>query len=376
MTKRLSIGRGYVRRPLRPGASILLAVIAMAAATAAFGQVPPVHRVQPNRRIFNPQRPRRAVESPEVAVNRQQAVQVISLYLRQGVKQPHVGEQTTHLYQGMLSDARQLVKYAGPGRVRMEYISPDHLKGEIILISGGRFFLYKPGPQPKILEGVATPEEFQGRIRAVLKGINNRTIQVRTVGEELIAGQRAAIVEIHSAGGFYLKFWIDETTGVRLKYQNLDAAGRAVSETYFTSIDYEAKTEPADFNPALLPNVPHEPLLPEGPPLATVQEAQQRVGYTIKQPAIPTGFHMNGVWVVNSAGRNVVIMRYTDDVNTYALFQSPQGKPGAAPLKTVVQVVKQMRLRNVGHWLADGIGLPIVGNLKPENVRMIVESTQ
>lgn len=356
----------------RPGGVLLLAAISTSVLLPSTA-MPQARRI-PQRRVFVQPRPRQLSESPEEQANRREAVQLISLFLRQGVKQPHVGEQITRLFQGMVRDARQIVKYAGPGRVRMEYLSPENLKGETILIVGGRFFQYKPGPQPRVFEGVALPEELQGRIRELLQGINKRTIQVRIMGEEQIAGQRAGIVEIHSTGGFYLKFWIDEVTGVRLKYQNLDPQGRAVSETFFTSIDYEGKTEPGDFDPRTLPNVRHEPLLPEGKPLATVQEAQQLVAYTIKQPAVPPGFHLSGIWVVNSAGRSVTIMRFTDGVNTYALFQSPQGRPGAERPKQTVPPIGRLVRNGVAHWALDGMGFTLIGNLRAENAQLIVDS--
>src|SRR2546421_2808520 len=151
-----------LRRALRPGTSVLLAVIAGAAVIPAAAQTA---RVRPQRRVFVQRRPVGAPENPEERANRQEAVRLISLYLQKGIRQPHAGEQTTHLYQGMISDARQTVRYAGPGRVRMEYVSPENLKGEVILITGGRFFQYKPGPRPRILEGVATQEEMQVRVR-------------------------------------------------------------------------------------------------------------------------------------------------------------------------------------------------------------------
>src|SRR5204862_1613361 len=115
-----------------------------------------------------------------------------------------------------------------------------------------------------ILDGVATPEEFQTRLQALKDQVQIGKVQVRVVGEEQIAGRLCSIVEIRSVGGgaFYLRFWIDQQTGVRLKYENRDPSGRPVSETYFTSIDYNAVIDRRELTPASLPNVRHEPRLP------------------------------------------------------------------------------------------------------------------
>src|SRR5258706_3990788 len=259
-----------VMRWTRPGVITLLAVVALVFAhPQAFSQQRP--RILRRGAIIMP--PRNAPVDPAVAANAAQARQLISLFLQKGVQQPHNGEQITRLLQGMVHETRQEIKYLGPNRIRMEYVSPPDIKGEIILIANGRYFQYTPGPPPKILDGIATPEEFQARIRELFKGMGNRSIRVRQVGDELIAGRKTGIVEIRSASGFYLKFWIDEETGVRLKYQKLDNMGRAVSETFFTAISYEPAPVPDDFRPIILPNVPHEPLMPDSQPLGSIQAA-------------------------------------------------------------------------------------------------------
>jgi hypothetical protein len=315
--------------------------------------------------------PRNAPVDPAVAANAAQARQLIALFLQKGVKQPHTGEQITRLLQGTVHETRQSIKYMGPGRNRMEYLSPPDIRGEIILIANGRFFHYIPGPPARILDGFATPEEFQARIRELFKGMNNRTIRVQLVGDETIAGRRAGIVEIRAAGSFFLKFWIDDETGVRLKYQKLDNMGRAVSETFFTSINYELVPPQDDFRPILLPNVPHEPLMPDSQPLGSIQAAQQLVPYIIKEPAIPNGYHTSGIWVIaGPGGHPATILRYTDGVNTYGIFMNQ-----ASPLAADAPEMRIIRQHNgVAHWVVRGIAYTLIGNLRPLNVRLITDS--
>lgn len=303
-----------------------------------------------------------------------QARELMMLFLREGMRQPYAGTQVTRLLQagGRVRETQQTVKYAGPGRMRIDYTSPPALRGEVILIAGGRFYHYRPG-RATILDGVATPGAFQTRVRELQQGIRKGTVQVRMVGQEQIAGRSAGIVEIRSqgAGAFYLKFWIDEQTGVRLKHANLDPQGSTVTETYFTSIDYSPQFGLAEFGPGTLPNLPHEPLLPEAPPLPSVKEAQAQVGYTIREPAVPSGFHASGIWVVPGMGsRRTTIFRYTDGVNTVALFESPRplqrANPASAPLRA--------SRNGVAHWATGDMAYALIGNLRPEDLRTMADS--
>ena len=314
-----------------------------------------------------------ALESRKDAPEITKAREALGLFLRRGQQQPHAGEQVTRLLRGRVRETRQMVKHAGPGRTRMEYLSPPNLSGETILIVGGRFFHYKPSPENKILEGVAPPGELAERARELQQRLRRGAIQARVVGNEQVAGREASIVEIRPVRPVapYLKFWIDSSTGVRLKYQSLDASGRVASETYFTRVDYQPDFTATDFQPSSLPNVPHEPLLPKKPPLATVSAAQAQAPYTIREPSVPEGFRLNGVWVVPGGNRrHTTILRYTDGVNSFALFQSPAG--GNRPIRAGGRLP---RFRNgVAQWTANGMGYILIGNLKPESVSTISES--
>ncbi len=302
----------------------------------------------------------------------------MGLFLREGMSQRYSGEQVTRLYMGRVAETRQIIKCDGPGRLRMEYISPEKLKGETILITGGHIFHFKPPPENKILEGVALPEEFQARAVGFRQGVKNGTIHVQVVGQELIAGQQCSIVEIRSVSGghFYLRFWIDEQTGVRLKIENRDPQGRSVSETAFTKVDYTTPIPQTEFRPNSLPNVPHEARLPETPPLPNVAAAQQQIAYTIREPAVPAGFHLNGVWVVTGRiGRKTTILRYTDGVNTFALFEVPivekQPGPGAARPRAKLRA---MFHNDVAHWRSGDLNFALIGHLRRETMQTIAES--
>ncbi|MGC8669201.1 MAG: hypothetical protein ACP5VE_13905 [Chthonomonadales bacterium] len=301
-----------------------------------------------------------------------EARQLVLLYLRKGIRQPYTGEEITRILEGRLVESRQNVTYGGPGRIRMEYVSPPAMKGEILLITGGRMYQYRPS-RGDILDGMASGAELAERVREIAAGLRSGQITARVVGDELVAGVWTTIVEIRSirSDEWFLRFWIDPKTGVRLRFMRLDGQGRAMAETTFASITYLPSADGRLFSPASLPQVPHVPRLPNTPPLASVEMAQAQVGYAIRVPALPDGYHLNGVWVApDPVGRKTTILRYTDGVNNFALFETPlpagRGRPNAAPW---------IRPRlGVAHWTAYGLAFTLIGHLAPHEYRQIADS--
>lgn len=308
--------------------------------------------------------------SPE---DQNRAREIVRLYLRQGSRQPYQAEERTRLFRDRMIESTQIVKHQGPGRTRIEYTDPPLLQGDILLVNGGRIFKYIRR-QNRILEGPVPVEEFNNRAQALLQGVIKGRITVRVVGSEQIAGQNAAIVEIRPVrgGAFFKRLWIDERTGVRLKIEDADPQGNVISTSYFTRIDYSPSFLPRDFSPASLPNVPHEPLLPDTPPLPNVQAAQQQVPYPIYEPSLPAEFTLTGVWVAPPAGQPVTILRYTDGVITFALFQHPVRLPQNAPERRRVPPARL--INGAARWISGDRSYFLIGNLKPETFRQIVSS--
>jgi hypothetical protein len=347
--------------------------IAILAATLSLGLVLPSFNAQaqaPERPAIRRARILNALgkQNPNPEVRR--AREIMALFLRQGSKQPYIGEQTTQVMAGGL-ESTQIVKHRGPLVERIQFLTPSRMSGEIILQYAGRFQHYKPS-QNVVLEGVASPEVFQGQVKEILQGIKSGKISVRVVGSQTVAEQAASIVEMRTPEGGW-RLWIDNRTGVRLKSEQLNAQGSVSVTTYFTKIDYAPTFDPKDFNAGSLPRVRHEASLPSGPPLANVQAAQQLVDYTIREPAIPAGFRLSGVWVVELPGSHKVsVLRYTDGPNNFTLFEQKVRQKVATqkPLDG-----KPFR-RNLRHWVAGDISFSLLGNLRPASLEQIVDSLQ
>lgn len=327
---------------------------------------------QPSGEQGFPRRGRGSPPAGQRSAEFQRAREVLQFYFRQGQKTPFLAEQTTRILADTVRESQLIVKHGGPGKERMEFLSPAGMKGEIILQAGGRFFNYKPS-QNRILEGIAPPEVLEMRTREFLEDVRAGRVTVRVTGSEIVAGQNATIVEIRGGNGGK-RLWIDDRTGVRLRFEELNAQGSVIQSSYFTKVDYAPAFTPGDFLPRSLPNVPHEAQFPTRPPLPNVQAAQQQVSYTIREPSLPEGCRLTGVWVVTPApGREVTIIRYTDGVTTFALFQQPAprallnnaNKPAARAV---------FKTNGVIHWLSGDRHFTLLGNITRETARQIVDS--
>lgn len=346
-------------------------VCALVSACAAVGAcvLPAIAQRPPGPGAQAIREPRAAAASPGVDPR---ARQLIELYLKQGLKQPYVAQQTTRLLESRVLESTQIVKHAGPARERIEYLTPRRMLGEIILIDGGRLYNYKPGPNARILEGVATPEELQSRAADLLRAIRAGRTSLAVVGTQIIAGQNAVLVEIRTRGvnRFYKRMAIDEKTGVRLRLEDVSPRGVVVREVFVTKIDYTPIFDRADFRPDLLPAVRREPRFPSTPLLENVAAAQAQVSYTIRTPNVPVGFALNGVWVVGmSALRRTTILRYSDGVTTFALFETP-----APPRMPPAARNRVQRLPGAVSWVSHDLIFSLIGNLKPESVDRIMAS--
>ncbi len=295
------------------------------------------------------------------------ARQIINLFLTAGQKQLFVAEQTTRLMNGSMQESQLIVKQGGPGKERLEFIGPQKNAGEIILTVGGHLWNYKPRLN-RIFEGFTSPDDFQMRAKQFRDDVASGKIRINVVGNEVICGRNTSIVEIAGGNGAK-KLWIDDVNGVRLKSEELNSVGAVVQTSYFTRVDFEIINNPNDFRPDLLPSVKHEAMFPVGPPLESVAVAQMKVPYTIREPALPAGYKLTGIWLVDSArSAPITVLRYTDGVRTFALFEQSL-PPNAKVLPAAV------RSRNgVAHWTSANQVFTLLGNMRPDFIANIANS--
>lgn len=252
------------------------------------------------------------------------AREMLRLYLRSGQTTPYEGEQITQTFGAAPTETRQIVKRAGRGRLRIEYLSPPHRKGEILLMLGSRFFHYVPEPRPRLVESETAPLDGGEQVRQLLDDVRVGRVQVACIGEQTVAGREARILDVRSGNQrSYRRLWLDTQTGVRLKHETISGDGRLMATAYFTRISYWPALDFREFRPESLPQAPVEFQVPASPPLDSLEKAEQQAGFPIKRPAVPPGYQLQGIWVMGTPGARSVLLRYSDGVNTFLLTQRP-----------------------------------------------------
>lgn len=303
--------------------------------------------------------------------NENRARRLLALYLHRGQTTPYIAEQTTRTFTGGMAESRQIVKHAGPGRQRIEYLAPNARRGDVILIVGSRMLHYRAQPRPRLFTGDAPADHFATRARDLLISVRKGRVRLDLVGSEEVSGRPAAIVDIHpKGGGAHKRFWIDTEYGVCLKHETINRSGDVLASTKLTRIDYAPRLNDREFNPASLPAAPIEAMVPRSPSVGTIAEAQKQVAFTIRAPSAPDRYTVRGIWIIGEGAKRGVLLRYSDDVNPFTVTLRAAPKLEARTLKDA----PPRRRRGITVWTSRGVVYSLIGTLSREVQRSIVDS--
>ncbi len=274
-------------------------------------------------------------------------------------------------------------------RLRLDFLEPAELDGDIMLIAPNQYRYYHKRTNVLDLAFWPTAQNEGGMQMRVLNAIRQRRIAISQVGQEIVAGHKATIVEISGQGpagqvGFQSKYWIEPESGVKLKQETAGPRGVVFSRSYFTSIaiGLEANVLPRDFEPPILQTATPNPIIPlETQRYATVAEARAKLLFTPLEPtSLPAGFRLNGVWVFpppNAARLEnyAALLRYSDGVTNFNLYERLH--PNARPLLNPDRRIPWRR--SIQRWqvtLPGGSTLDIlyIGHLTVEQVQAVYRS--
>lgn len=290
-------------------------------------------------------------------------IRLLQLMLSQGPRARYIGEQTTRLLEGEIAESRQIVKHAGPGRERIEFMAPPRIRGEVMLNLPGKRLHLRMRPRPRVVE-MNVPLDVQIRpIRELLLAVRKKRIVVRHIGQEQIAGRIADIIEAKPLASVpYKRLWIDRETGVRLRYETVDTSGSVIATSYFTRIDYTPDLAMSEFSPAsLTAKAPSAPAM-RANAVASVADAQSKVGFRIREPLLPPPFRRTGVWLVGSGDAVSVAITYSDGVNTLRLTQR-KVDPAIARLRQ--GAAREPIIRpGAAHWLSGDVLFTLSGSVR------------
>lgn len=219
---------------------------------------------------------------------------------------------TSYLQGGEISS--EVVVYRKAGMTRYEYRSPE-LRGLVLIDRGNTLIRVDPNTRTATVE---TVHRSPATVELVL-----RNYQAVLAGQEQLLGRQTDVVTLQpkQGSGPSRKLWIDRATGVVLRTEQYNSAGKLVSRSLFLSLDWKAS--PADSLFAI----------PEGwrqvnAPLQSEQhwekeELSRRLRFTIREPGyVPPGFVLDGFHlVVRPNAQPSAHIRYVDGLNSISIFE-------------------------------------------------------
>lgn len=145
-------------------------------------------------------------------------------------------------------------------------------------------------------------------------------------GEDTVAGQPCHIIAVRDGKGrLSHRYWIDQSTYVKLKRQYFDDRQRIVWSATFLTIDYAPVFAVGLFT--LEPQPGWQVISLESPPRRmTVAEAEKEAGFSAHLPSyMPAGYTLlrDQVAVTEVFGVKIIWLRYSDGADCFSLFEAP-----------------------------------------------------
>ena len=283
----------------------------------------------------------------------------------------YAGEEQTWIAQGGMT-SRQTIKGDRRGNVIRHYLLPEFLRGDIMLTGPNKYMYYHASTRS--LTEIA-PEGGQEDVRdkRIVNGIRQRIFVARRTGNETVAGRNATIVLVTPANGQqgYAKFWIDPTTGIKLKIEIANAANSRVSTSELSNlvIGAAANVLPRDFKPGQFGAAAAKEIKRQR--VGSVQEAAEQLNFHPLEPStLPPGFRLEGVQLLTGPARVGLFLRYTDGVTVFTLTEHrirANQRPGGAAVNGAAS-----------HWyIAVGeydVDVVYRGHLPPQHEQMVHDS--
>jgi hypothetical protein len=378
------------RRFLR---TVGLAALCLVVGGGSYGQLPARHpldnaalRRMQKARIQNPSgrqpRPTGVQKGlpPHPRIDRV-AIDRVALELLRKMIRPstdYTGEMITQVAAQNNFPLQQTIKGDRQGRTLVTFLNGS-LVGDILLVTPGEVRNYHRNTG--IMEVAFWPTEWDDHAKRMFAAIRSGFYTARVMGAEQVAGRQASIVELLPVVGVgepgrpHFKFWIDQENGVQLKNEKSDAMGRVLSHRYLTSIAVgSTAVTPQDFNLNYLKQAQVVPLFPPNSQYRSLEQAQGHLPFVPLVPVtLPTGFHLGGVWVIPGTNNQpqFVLLRYTDDVTSFSLYERIVPDQGKLPRPPAFN-------RHIERWRIalphDGIEATYTGMLTTGQVRDIYSS--
>ena len=168
--------------------------------------------------------------------------------------------------------------------------------------------------------------ENQKRLQEVLR-MAGEGLSIELQGQDTIAGRPADVVLVHPSAqeGPSRRFWIDRESGLRLRMEERDAAGRILSNAYYLSLDLSPVFRDEDFVPPPVPAGFRK--VAENLKRFTTLEEAVRQGVAPRLPSwLPSGFTLRTITAAHN-GKGPVTVQWGNDLTALTLVSTQAPLP-------------------------------------------------
>jgi outer membrane lipoprotein-sorting protein len=298
-----------------------------------------------------------------VSMTAQDARDILIRSMEQESHVSFAGFQTTVVTDGgRVRRSAQIVKRRAPNKLRIEYVAPSRLKGEVVVDDGAR--LRRSIPALRLVEeGPSRLHRSSQRHRDRIRDIRDGRRAVTLVSDGTFLGRPVTIVQLAPSkpGRPTRTLWLDHATGVALRIEEKSPGGRS-SVTAFERISFAPLLGDAEFRldiPSGFTVVPAE----MGRPISTrhARELARRLWGGLPTPGqLPAGFVLTSAHQLSFHKRPVIGLRYTRGRDDLSVFISDSsGEPFSAPVQPRVNVYQHP----FGRMLVTLVGSPSTAQL-------------
>lgn len=284
----------------------------------------------------------------------------------------YIANEVTYINEFSELRSEQTIYHAGMKGNRIEYTSPAKLRGMVIADNGSQSIFYNP----KMKKMTIGPSwlGMMGRHRGMPPPMPRGGPNAEIKGIESVAGRQAYVVEIKPPFGpkRFRRIWIDKERWIHLKTEELTEDGQVKSRSFYKTVKFVRDIPASRFTVKPGSDVQVEQM--PGPVFLTVEQAKNAVRFRILQPSyLPKGFKTEGAAVIPFRGGKIIGLRYSDGVNAFTIFQSPQEvlEPG------FLRRLHEGPIRSGGEmysWRNGNLNLTIVGKIPPSEIKRISDS--
>ncbi len=280
--------------------------------------------------------------------------------------------QVTTLSKGPSVTSEQLVFRQGYRGMRLEYASPPSLKGEI-LVDDGRESMHLI-PREKVLRiRPSRLSVLRERTEQAAQALRAGQLRVDLVGRDKIAGHTAYVLVVKPRRGDQgptRKFWVDADHWVKMKTEDVAPNGTVTSTSYYARITFLEDVPDAKFH--IDPPPGYRVERKAGPPgLLPIDKARKMVRFQLATPRyLPAGFRLAGAAVEPFRGSHIVGLRYTNNVSSFSLFQTPEKALNPRFMERLHEGPVRPG-RGVYSWKKGSLNLTLVGNLTSDQIKRI-----